>query len=55
MVQGALGWLWARSSTTVPIPGFRTAAQVEENAKAMAFGPLDGAQLRGIDVLLDRG
>jgi len=55
LVQGALGWLWARSSKTVPIPGFRTAAQVEENAKAMSFGPLDEAQLQEIDLLLDRG
>jgi len=55
LVQGALGWLWARSSKTVPIPGFRTVAQVEENAKAMAFGPLDEAQLQEIDLLLDRG
>jgi len=55
LVQGALGWLWARSTKTVPIPGFRTAAQVEENAKAMAFGPLNETQMREIDMLLGRG
>ena len=55
LVQGALGWLWARSAKTVPIPGFRTAAQVEENAKEMAFGPLNETQMREIDMLLARG
>ena len=54
-VQGALGWLWARSPKTVPIPGFRTAAQVEEDAKAMAVGPLNETQMREIDMLLARG
>jgi aryl-alcohol dehydrogenase-like predicted oxidoreductase len=54
LVQGALGWLWARSTTTIPIPGFRTAPQVEENAGAMAFGPLNPAQMQQIDKLLDR-
>jgi aryl-alcohol dehydrogenase-like predicted oxidoreductase len=29
LAQGALVWLWARSETTIPIPGFRTESQVE--------------------------
>jgi aryl-alcohol dehydrogenase-like predicted oxidoreductase len=40
LAQGALGWLWARSDRTIPIPGCRTVAQVEENAGALAKGPL---------------
>ncbi len=40
LVQGALGWIWAVSSATVPIPGIRTAAQAMENARAMEYGPL---------------
>jgi aryl-alcohol dehydrogenase-like predicted oxidoreductase len=40
LAQGALGWLWARSSLTIPIPGFRTVAQVQENAGALALGAL---------------
>ncbi|OQB89558.1 MAG: General stress protein 69 [Verrucomicrobia bacterium ADurb.Bin122] len=52
--QGALAWLWARSPRTVPIPGFRTVAQVEENCRAMEFGPLTAAQMREIDRLLGR-
>ncbi|MFI7607251.1 aldo/keto reductase [Micromonospora sp. NPDC049366] len=40
LAQGALGWIWARSGRTVPIPGCRTVAQVEENAAAVERGPL---------------
>jgi aryl-alcohol dehydrogenase-like predicted oxidoreductase len=54
LAQGALAWNWARSGRAVPIPGFRTTAQVEENAAAMAFGPLTPAQMAEIDRLLDR-
>ena len=52
--QGALGWIWARSQRTIPIPGFKTVAQVEENAGAMEFGPLSDAQTRQIDKVLGR-
>ncbi len=54
VAQGALAWLWARSRQTVPIPGFRTVTQVEENARAMEFGPLKPDQMRDIARLLDR-
>ena len=40
LAQGALAWIWARSPVTIPIPGFRTVAQVEENIAALTFGPL---------------
>ena len=54
MAQGALAWLWARSPLTVPIPGFRTVAQVEDNAGAMRFGPLAAEQMKEIDALMGR-
>lgn len=54
LAQGALAWIWARSERTIPIPGFRTVAQVEENTAAMQFGPLSAEQMREIDVLLGR-
>ena len=54
LVQGALAWIWARSEKTIPIPGFKTVAQVEENAKAMEFGPLTPEQMKEIDTLLGR-
>ncbi len=52
LAQGALAWLWARSPQTIPIPGFRTVEQVEENAGAMAFGPLNPDQMQEIADLL---
>jgi aryl-alcohol dehydrogenase-like predicted oxidoreductase len=54
LAQGALAWLWARSPRTVPIPGFRTVAQAEENAGAMALGPLRDDQMKEIATLLER-
>lgn len=54
LAQGALGWLWARSDKTIPIPGFRTVAQVEENCRALDFGALTDAQMDEIDALLAR-
>jgi aryl-alcohol dehydrogenase-like predicted oxidoreductase len=45
LVQGALAWIWARSERTIPIPGFKTETQVEENIRAIEFGPLTGEQM----------
>ena len=52
--QGALAWLWARSEQTIPIPGFRTVKQVEENCGALEYGPLTAGQMQEISTLLDR-
>jgi aryl-alcohol dehydrogenase-like predicted oxidoreductase len=54
LAQGALAWLWGRSELTVPIPGFRTVAQVEDNSGAMKYGPLASDQMQEIDTLLER-
>ena len=54
LAQGALAWLWARSPNTIPIPGFRTVAQVQSNAKALEFGALDKAQMQQIEQILRR-
>ena len=54
LAQGALGWLWACSPVTIPIPGFKSVAQVQENAGALQFGPLSETAMREIDRLLDR-
>ncbi len=54
VAQGALAWIWGRSPNTIPIPGFRTVAQVEENARAMEFGPLTPDQMAEIDRILVR-
>jgi len=52
LTQAALGWLWARSATTIPIPGFKTVAQVEENAGALKFGALSREQMQEIADIL---
>ncbi|SCW29360.1 Predicted oxidoreductase [Rhizobium mongolense subsp. loessense] len=52
LTQGALAWLWARSPRTLPIPGFRTVAQVEENAGALKKGPLPRDVMARIDAAL---
>ncbi|NLX09511.1 MAG: aldo/keto reductase [Chloroflexi bacterium] len=52
LAQGALGWLWARSETTIPIPGFKTVAQVEENVGALECGPLDAEQMATVEAAL---
>ncbi|MPY62869.1 aldo/keto reductase [Streptomyces spongiae] len=54
LTQGALAWLWARSPRTVPIPGFRSVAQAEENAGALAKGPLTPEQMAEVDRVLGR-
>jgi aryl-alcohol dehydrogenase-like predicted oxidoreductase len=52
--QGALCWLLARSERNLPIPGFRTLAQLEENCRALEFGPLTPDQMAEIETLLNR-
>ncbi|MFK0115743.1 aldo/keto reductase [Streptomyces sp. NPDC090994] len=54
LTQGALAWLWARGPRTVPIPGFRSVAQAEENAGAMAKGPLGEAETAEVERILGR-
>jgi len=50
LAQAALGWLWARSLVTIPIPGFKTIAQVEDNVGALAHGPLSMEQMAAIAI-----
>lgn len=52
VAQGCMAWLWGRSEKCVPVPGFRTEKQVEDNARAMEFGPLTPAQMQEIDRIL---
>jgi aryl-alcohol dehydrogenase-like predicted oxidoreductase len=52
LVQGALGWIWGRSSATLPLPGFRTAAQVQENVGAADHGPLPRERMERIHAIL---
>lgn len=54
LAQGALAWIWGRSQRTIPIPGFKTVQQAQENARAMQFGPLLPEQMTEIETLLER-
>ncbi len=51
-VQGALGWLWGKSASNIPIPGARTVEQVEGLAAAVGIGPLPGSVMAEIDQLI---
>lgn len=54
LAQGALAWIWGKSEQTIPIPGFKTVAQIEENCKAMQFGPLTPEEMKQVDEILGR-
>lgn len=53
-VQGALGWLWAKSPDNIPIPGARTVAQIEELAMALEIGALPDDVMNEIESLIER-
>lgn len=48
LAQAALGALWARSERILPIPGFKTVAQVKENVGALQYGPLSQEQMQAV-------
>lgn len=50
--QGALGWVLARHPRTIPIPGFKTAAQVEDLLGAAAAVPLEPPDIAAIEAAL---
>ncbi|CAG0935408.1 Aldo-keto reductase YhdN [Thermoflexales bacterium] len=52
--QIALTWIWTRSDRTIPIPGFKSIAQVKENSGAMAFSLVSDDQMKKIDEIYER-
>jgi len=52
MAQGALAYIWALDPLMIPIPGFKSVAQVRENAGAMRFGPLDPVTMTEIQAIV---
>jgi len=54
LAQIALAWIWTRSERTIPIPGFKTVAQVQENIRAMEFSLLSNEQMKKIDEIFER-
>lgn len=54
LAQGAIGWLWAKGSMNIPIPGARTVDQIEGSAGALSFGPLPDHIMAEIDGVIER-
>ncbi|MBL4811133.1 MAG: aldo/keto reductase [Rhodobacteraceae bacterium] len=54
LVQGALGWLWAKGDMIIPIPGARNVEQIEGIAGALAFGALPDHVMAQIETLIER-
>ena len=54
LAQGALGWILARSSFAVPLPGFTSQAQMAENLGTLALGPLPTEIFDAIEKALGR-
>jgi len=54
LAQAALAYIWALDERMVPIPGFKTVQQVEENTAALELGPLSDEQMTQIAVILER-
>lgn len=52
LVQGALAWIWGCSERTIPIPGFKSVAQAQENARALELGALDPTQMSQVAEIL---
>ncbi len=54
LVQGAIGWLWAKGEMNIPIPGARTVEQIEGIGQSLEFGPLPPRIMDQIEGLIDR-
>ena len=54
MAQGALAYIWALDERMIPIPGFKSVKQVQDNAGALEFGPLTEAQVKEIQTIVEK-
>lgn len=52
LAQGALCWILAHSPSAMPVPGFKTEAQIRDNLGALEHGPLPSATMTEIARLL---
>ena len=51
LVQASLGYILAKNKNIIPIPGFKTVEQAEENSKVIEMGPLSKRLVDEIDQL----
>lgn len=54
LVQGSIGWLWAKGHQNLPIPGARNVEQIEGIAAALEYGALPDDIMTQIEDLLPR-
>lgn len=54
LAQGALSWILAHSPQALPVPGFKTEAQIRDNLGALEKGPLPAATMAEIEAILSR-
>src|SRR5581483_1591665 len=54
MAQGALAWILGRSPRSIPIPGFKTVSQVEDNAGILRLGPMSDDEVAEVELALGR-
>jgi aryl-alcohol dehydrogenase-like predicted oxidoreductase len=54
VAQGAIASIWSRHKRSIPLPGFRNSAHVEDNAGALDHGPLEPDECAAIEVALGR-
>jgi len=52
LVQGAIGWIWAKGDINIPIPGARTVEQIEGITAALDFGALPAGVMAEIEKLI---
>jgi aryl-alcohol dehydrogenase-like predicted oxidoreductase len=53
LAQGALGWLLAGSSVTIPIPGFKTVEHAQDNCGVLQKGALSPQVMREIKAVTE--
>jgi aryl-alcohol dehydrogenase-like predicted oxidoreductase len=52
LAQASLAYIWALDERMVPIPGFKSVKQVQENVRAMELGPLSAEQVGEIRTIM---
>jgi aryl-alcohol dehydrogenase-like predicted oxidoreductase len=52
LAQGCIAYLWALDPTIIPLPGARTVPQAEDNAAALATGPLPESTTKEITTVM---
>jgi aryl-alcohol dehydrogenase-like predicted oxidoreductase len=52
MAQGALAYIWALDERMIPIPGFKSVEQVQQNAGAMGLGALSEDEVRNVQAIV---